>query len=66
MDRKKAFDAIERTTATFAQAFLGVVLVSGVSDLTAVKAAAAAGGVAAAKFGYVQLNAYLKSPPPSV
>lgn len=54
-------DFVERTSATFAQAFLGIVLVTGVSDQKALLAAAAAGGIAAAKYAYVQLNLYLKT-----
>lgn len=55
----KVADVAERTLATFGQAFLGVVIVSGVSQLTALEAAGVAGGLAAAKYLYVQLNLYL-------
>ena len=64
MDKRKIADFADRTTATFAQAFLAVALVSGVSDITALKAAGVAGGIAAAKYAYVQVSAYLKSAPP--
>lgn len=62
MDRKKVLDFAERTTATFAQAFLGVALVTGISGWTAVEAAAVAGGIAAAKYAYVQVNQFLNKP----
>lgn len=62
MNKKKVLDFVERTTATFAQAFLGVALVSGVTGWTALEAAAVAGGIAAAKYAYVQVNAYLSKP----
>lgn len=57
----KLVDFVERTGATFAQAFLAVALVSGVSDLTALKAAGVAGAIAAGKFAAVQAQAFLNS-----
>lgn len=56
----KLLDAAERTTATFAEAFIAFALVSPLSDRKSLLAAAAAGGIAAGKFVYVELNAYLK------
>lgn len=55
----KVADVAERTLATFIQAFLAVAFVTGVSNLTALEAAGIAGGLAAGKYFYVQLNLYL-------
>lgn len=58
-DKKALLDFAERVGATFLQAFIGAALVSGVSDVKALEAAAAAGVLAAAMFVKVRLNAYL-------
>lgn len=57
----KLADVSERTLATFVQSFLAVAFVTGVSNLTALEAAGIAGGIAAAKYAYIQLNLYLSS-----
>lgn len=56
---KRAADFTERVGATFLQAFIAVAMVTGVSDRTALEAAAAAGGLSAAKFIQVELKKYL-------
>ena len=56
----KVLDFLERVSATFAAAFLGLALATGVSTTKDLEAAAIAGAVSAAKFAYVELNAYLK------
>lgn len=63
MSKVKLVDFSERVGATFAQAFLALAVVSGLSDLSMLKAAAVAGGLAAGKFALVQANAYLAKPP---
>lgn len=57
----KVADVGERTLATFAQAFLAIVLITGVSDRKALIAGAVAGGIAAAKYATVQINLWLAS-----
>jgi hypothetical protein len=59
VNKKSAIDFGERVTATFFQAFIALALVTGLSDVTAVKAAAVAGALAAGKFAYVKINKYL-------
>lgn len=61
MNKKQIIDIIERTVATFGQAFLALLIAdaSGVSQTNALEVAAVAGGLAAAKYIVVQLNAYL-------
>jgi hypothetical protein len=60
VNKLKVLDAVERVTATFAQAFIAIALVTGLSDVKSLEAAAVAGAIAAAKFAYVELGAYLK------
>lgn len=55
----KVVDFGERVTATFAQAFLAIALVTPLSDTKALEGAAIAGALSAGKFVYVQVNAYL-------
>ena len=58
----KAFvDLVERTGATFAQAFLAVLTANdaGITELDALKVGAIAGGYAVAKFLLAKANAYL-------
>lgn len=62
MNKVKLVDFTERVGATFAQAFLALAVVSGMSDLSMLKAAAVAGGIAAGKFALVQANTYLNTP----
>ena len=57
--KKAVIDFGERVGATFLQAFIGVALATGVSDVRAVEAAGVAGAVAAAMFVKVRLNSYL-------
>lgn len=52
-------DFVERTTATFVQAFLAIALITGISDVKALEAAGLAGAIAAGKYVYIRLNAYL-------
>jgi hypothetical protein len=59
MSKLKVLDFVERVSATFGAAFLGLALVTGVSTPKDLEAAAIAGGMSAAKFAYVELNAYL-------
>jgi Putative lactococcus lactis phage r1t holin len=63
--RNRLIDLAERTAATFAQAFLAVLIAdeSGVTQLTALKVAAVAGGLAVAKYLLVYANAVLGNPP---
>jgi hypothetical protein len=65
VNKKSAIDFGERVTATFFQAFIALALVTGLSDVTAVKAAAVAGALAAGKFAYVKINKYLAEEAPS-
>lgn len=60
--KKQLVDVCERTVATFAEAFIAVALVSGVNDLTSVKIAATAGGLAAGKFALAKIDTYLHPP----
>lgn len=62
MSKSKIVDFGERVGATFAQAFLALAVVSGLGDMSMLKAAAVAGGIAAGKFALVEANAYLKAP----
>lgn len=62
MTRKKLIDLAERAAATFVQAFVAIALVSGVSDLTALKAAGVAGALAVGKFASAQAAQYLSTP----
>ncbi len=57
----KVVDFGERVTATFAQAFLAFSLVTPLSDKQSLEGAAIAGALAAGKYAYVQVNAYLGS-----
>lgn len=63
MNWLKLADFGERTIATFVQAFLALALVTPLSDKTSLEAAAVAGGLAAGKYVYVELNLYLKTTP---
>ena len=60
-------DLFERTFATFAQAFLAILIVNegSLSQITALETAAAAGGLAVAKFLLVKANQFLSKPDPS-
>lgn len=55
----KVADVVERTTATFAQAFIAFALVTPLSDKQSLEGAAIAGALAAGKYAYVQINLYL-------
>ena len=57
--KKQAVDFAERVSATFVQAFLAVALVTGLSDRKSLEAAGVAGALAAGKFVYAKVNAYL-------
>lgn len=61
LKNKKLVDFIERVGATAAQAFLALAVVSGLSHLSDLKAAAVAAALAAGKFALVQANTYLNS-----
>jgi hypothetical protein len=63
MNRVKMLDFVERVSATFIQAFLGLALVTGLSDPKMLEAAGAAGAIAAGKYVYVEANAYLRTKP---
>lgn len=65
MSKTKVIDFVERVGATFAMAFMGVALASGVSDVTALKAAAIAGALSVGKFLSVQAASFLKTEPPA-
>lgn len=56
----KVADFAERVGSTFAAAFLGVALVTGVSDQKSLYAAVAAGAVSAGKFVAIELNGFNK------
>jgi len=56
----KVADFVERVSATFAQAFLAIALVTGISDRKALETAGIAGALAVGKYVYVEVNAYLK------
>ena len=60
-------DLLERAGATFAQAFLAVLVVNqgNLTQLTALETAAVAGGFAVAKFLLVKASAFLEQAPPS-
>ena len=62
LNKRAVVDLAERTTATFAQAFLAAVTVGKVTDLSAVKVAGVAGGYAVAKYLLVAANRYLGKP----
>lgn len=59
--KKKLIDVGERTLATFAQSFLAILIAdqTGVTQLTALKVAAVAGGLAVAKYLMVVASQYL-------
>lgn len=62
--KQKLVDLAERTIATFAQSFVAVVLVDGgLSDLTAVKTGAVAGGLAVLKYAGNFASTWLKNNP---
>lgn len=65
INKVKLIDVVDRTAATFAETFLGLLVAdsTGVTQLSAVKIAAVASGLAAAKYLFVQLSAYLGSSP---
>lgn len=60
--RRSLVDLADRAGATFAQAFFAAVALGGVVDLDTLKLAAAAGGLAVAKYVSVKAHAYLQSP----
>lgn len=60
--KKKVIDFVERVGSTFVVAFIGVASVSGVSDVTGLKAAGIAGALSAGKFAAVQAQAFLNTP----
>jgi hypothetical protein len=64
--KKKIIDILERSGATFAQAFIAIEIAdqANVTQLGALKTAAVAGGLAVGKYLLVQANAYLRSPDP--
>ena len=57
-------DLFERTLATFAQAFLAILIVNQghLSQITALETAGVAGGLAVAKFLLMKANTFLGSP----
>jgi len=57
--RKLLIDLLERTGATFGQAFLASVTLGTTTDLGALKIGLVAGGYAVAKYLLVKANAYL-------
>jgi hypothetical protein len=58
--KAKIIDLVERTGATFLQAFLAVLVVGGnLSDWTAVKVALVAGGLAVVKFLNIEASKFL-------
>ncbi len=61
--KAKLIDVAERSLATFAQAFLAVVIVNEghLSQLTALETGAVAGGFAVAKYLLIQANTFLGS-----
>lgn len=61
-----AVDLVERSVATFAQAFLAVEIVdqNGVNQPESLKIAAVAGALAVGKFLLAKANVFLKSSPP--
>lgn len=61
---KHLLDLLERSLATFAQAFLAVEIAdqNGVSQVESLKIAAVAGGLAVAKWAYAKINIYLATP----
>ena len=59
IDWLKVADFVERVSATFVQAFLAFALVTPLSDKKSLEAAGVAGALAAGKYVYVHLNAYL-------
>lgn len=61
--KRKVIDVADRTVATFVQAFVAIILASNVTDLTAVKAAGIAGGLAVLKYLAVVANNYLAAHP---
>jgi hypothetical protein len=65
VNKRSAIDFGERVTATFFQAFIAIALVTGLSDVTAIKTAGVAGALAAGKFAYAQINKYLSKEAPS-
>lgn len=54
----KMADFVERVGSTFAAGFIGVALVTGVSDQKALYAALGAGAVSAGKYLMIELRAY--------
>ena len=58
---KTIVDLLERSLATFAQAFLAAVTLGSVTDMKAVELAAIAGAYAVGKFLLVKANQYLNS-----
>jgi hypothetical protein len=62
MKRKAVIDFVERVGSTFVVAFIGVASVSGVSDVTGLKAAGIAGALSAGKFAAVRAQAFLNTP----
>ena len=61
----KMADFVERVGSTFAAGFIGVALVTGVSDRKALFAALGAGAVSAGKFLMIELRAYNAKDPAS-
>ena len=61
--KQKLVDVTERTLATFGQSFLAAAVVGSVTDLDSLKIAAAAGGLAVAKYLLLLANSYLGNPP---
>jgi len=59
----KIADAIERTGATFAETFIAFEIANQahITQITEIKTAAIAAGIAAGKYVIVQLNAFLGS-----
>lgn len=62
----KTADFVERVGTTFAAGFIGVALVTGVSDKKAMLAALGAGAVSAGKFLTIELRAFNAKDPVSV
>ncbi len=64
--KRNLVDLVERAVATFAQAFLALALVTGLSDRKSAEAAGVAGALAVGKWIYSRVNAYLAPTPIAV
>lgn len=62
VSRKSVVDFVERVGSTFVVAFIGVAVVSGVTSVSGLKAAAIAGALSAGKFAAVKAQQFLNTP----